>query len=122
MQAYSMDLRRRVLADCDKGPGTKAAAEKYTVSPSWVRRLKQRRREAGETAPRPRRNGRRPKLAGHHGRIRGVVAAEPDLTLDELRQRLGVAVALATLWAAPRALGLTLGKKPAAPRSRAGPT
>lgn len=122
MQPYSMDLRVRVLADCDGGLGTKAVAKKYTVSPSWVRRLKQRRREAGEVAPRPPRNRRRPKLAEHHGRIRELVAAAPDLTLAELRQRLGVAVALATLWAAVRALGLTLKKKSSGRRSRTGPT
>lgn len=122
MQPYSMDLRRRVLAGCDAGLGTAAVAGKFSVSPSWVRRLKQRRRETGETAPRPRRNGRRPKLAEHHGRIRELVAAAPDLTLAELRQRLGVAVALATLWAALRAPGLTLKKKSGGPRSRTGPT
>lgn len=36
--AYSMDLRRRVIADCDAGLGTKAVALKYSVSPAWVRR------------------------------------------------------------------------------------
>jgi len=34
MEAYSMDLRVRVMADVDAGMGTKAAAEKYRVSPS----------------------------------------------------------------------------------------
>ena len=33
MEAYSMDLRSRVIADCDAGLGTKQAAEKYKVSP-----------------------------------------------------------------------------------------
>ena len=53
MQAYSMDLRVRVLADCDAQLGTKAVASKHRVSESWVRRLKQRRREQGAIAPRP---------------------------------------------------------------------
>ena len=59
MRAYSMDLRVRVLADCDAGMATAAVADKYSVSASWVRRLKQRRAATGETAPRP--NGRRPR-------------------------------------------------------------
>ena len=52
MQAYSMDLRKRVLADSDAGMPTKQVAEKYGVSGAWVRWLKQRRRETGEIAPR----------------------------------------------------------------------
>src|SRR5262249_23722366 len=53
MKPYSMDLRERVLADCDAGLPTGPGAAKDRVSPSWVRRLKQRRRETGEGAPRP---------------------------------------------------------------------
>ena len=49
---YSMDLRVRVLADCDAGLGAAAVAAKFQVSASWVRRLKQRRAATGETAPR----------------------------------------------------------------------
>jgi transposase len=56
MDAYSMDLRKRVLKDCDAGLGTLAVSVKYNVSPAWIRRLKQRRRETGETAPRTSRN------------------------------------------------------------------
>ena len=53
MDAYPMELRRRVLADCDAGMNTLAVAIKHDVSPAWVRRLKQRRRESGEISPRP---------------------------------------------------------------------
>jgi transposase len=122
MKAYSMDLRERVLADCDSGLRTRAVAAKYRVSEAWVRRLKQRRREAGETAPRPPRNRRVPKLAPHYDRLRALVAETPDLTLEELRQRLGVAVALATLWEAVRALRLSVKKKSPGPPSRTGRT
>jgi transposase len=111
MKPYSMDLRERVLKDCAAGLGTKAVAEKYSVSPSWVRRLKQRKRQDGRVEPRSPRNKRVPKLAAHAGKIRELVAATPDLTLAELRDRLGVAVALATLWAAVAELGLTVKKK-----------
>ena len=36
MKPYSMDLRERVLADCDAGTATSAVAQKYRVSPSWL--------------------------------------------------------------------------------------
>jgi len=39
MQAYSMDLRVRVMADVDAGLGTNATAAKYRVSPDWIRKL-----------------------------------------------------------------------------------
>jgi transposase len=109
MRAYSMDLRERVLADCDLGMGPKAVATKYRVSESWVRRLKQRRKETGETKPRP--SGRRPTTWGPHaGRIRKAVNDAPDLTLQELKARLELTLSLATLWRTINALGLTLKK------------
>ena len=52
--AYGQDLRDRVLAAYDRGMKTKQIADLFEVSSSWARRVKQRRRETGETAPRPR--------------------------------------------------------------------
>ena len=111
MRAYSLDLRLRVLAACDGGQPTKAVAERFAVSPAWVRRLKQRRAATGEVGPRPRVARRPAKLAGYADRIRAELAAAPGLTLRELRDRLGAACAPATLWAAVRRLGLTFKKK-----------
>ena len=122
MKAYSMDLRQRVLADCDKGMKTDDVAHKYTVSPAWVRRLLQRRRQTGETAPRAQRHGPVPLSQTHAAQIRQAVAERPDATLAELRQKLGLAVALSTLWAAVAALGLSLKKKSLGQQSRTGPT
>lgn len=125
MKPYSMDLRERVLKDCDAGSDTEAVAETFSVSASWVRRLKQRRREGGgggAPAPKSPRNKRVPKLDAHADRIREVIAATPDLTLAEIRAKLGLAVALATLWAAVARLGLTVKKKSGGRPSRTGPT
>jgi transposase len=47
MRAYSMDLRERVWTDCQAGMKTPVVAQKYSVSESWVRRLKQRRKATG---------------------------------------------------------------------------
>jgi transposase len=122
MRAYSADLRQRVLEDCDGGLPTRAVARKYRVSESWVRRLKQRRRQTGEVVPRPRRTFRPAKLAPHAEALRRLVAACPDATLRELRDRLGVAVGLTALWTAVRRLGLTVKKKSSGRPSRTGPT
>ena len=50
MRASSMDLRERVLLDSDAGMKAADVAAKYRVSGSWVRLLKQRRRETGEVS------------------------------------------------------------------------
>jgi transposase len=52
MKPYSMDLRQRVLEDCDGGLSTLQVAQKYRVSTAWIRRLKQRRRQTGDIQPR----------------------------------------------------------------------
>ena len=111
MQPYSMDLRTRVLADCDAGMGTSAVAQKYSVSTAWVRRLKQRRRETGEIQPRQGRPGPRPKLLPHEDRLRDLAHAEPDLSAAEYRDRLGFACSVLTVWRTLRRMGLTFKKK-----------
>ena len=71
MQAYSMDLRERALLDSDAGMKAADVAVKYRVSGSWVRLLKQRRRETGEVAPRVQRHGAAPDVGAapaHPGR------------------------------------------------------
>jgi transposase len=119
MTPYSIDLRERVLTDCDGGMGTKAVAEKFSVSPSWVRKLKQQRRETGSIAPRTATPGPPPALAPHADRLRELVRAAPDLSAAEYRDRLGVRVAAVTVWRALRRLGLSHKKSPAG--GRAGP-
>lgn len=111
MRAYSMDLRERVFADCQAGMATAAVAEKYTVSASWVRRLKQRQKATGSLAPRPPSPGRPVALAPHDARVREVVRDDPDATLAELRHRLGVAVSLSALADYLRRIKLSFKKK-----------
>ena len=122
MKPYSMDLRERVLAACDGGMGTAEAAEAFAVSPAWVRRLKQRRRETGETGPRTATPGPTPALAPHADRLRELARDYPDLTAAEFRDRLGVRVAAVTVWRALRRLGLTHKKSLSGRPSRTAPT
>lgn len=109
MRAYSADLRSRVLAAILGGQPPAAVAERFGVSASWARRVRQRHRDGGEVGPRPR--GRRPQaLRTDADRLRAAIAADPDATLAGLKARLEPAVGLATLWRAIRRLGLTLKK------------
>lgn len=118
MRAYSMDIRKRALRDSDAGMSALDVAVKYRVSIAWVRRLKQRRREYGEIDARPSRNPRVPALADHGERITELVNQSPDATLLELREKLGLAVSVPTLWRALRDLKISFKKKAPTPRSR----
>jgi transposase len=110
MRAYSPDLRERVLRDSDAGLLAEVVAEKYHVSPAWVRRLKQRRRETGEVAPRAQRYGPHPMLAPHLTTLAALIEARPDRTLVELKDALGTPASLPTIWRAVTALGFTVKK------------
>ncbi len=118
MRAYSMDLRERVLRDSDAGMQAAAVAVTYHVSASWVRRLKQRRRETGEVAPRRQRYGRLPVLAPQLHTLAALIHAQPDRTLAELQVALGTSASLATIWRAVKQLGFTLKKNGARVRTR----
>jgi len=107
MRAYSADLRDRVLTDCDSGLGTRAVAARYRVSESWVRRLKQVRRETGRTAPADQQRGPTPGWVTHADAIRAAVAADPDATLAEYRQRFALPLSRSALARALVALGLS---------------
>ena len=107
---YSQDLRDRVLAACDRAMKTKQIADLFGVSTSWVRRVKQRRREHGEVAPRP------PEPAVRYAkidrdRLRELVETQPDATLVELRAMLGVQCAESAVWKALNKMGFTLKKR-----------
>jgi transposase len=92
MQAYSMDLRVRVMADVDQGLGTKATAEKYRVSPDWVRKLKRFRLLTGRFATRQQRGSHATQLDHELPRLEQLVQERPDATLQELREALGAQV------------------------------
>jgi transposase len=116
MEPYSMDLRRRVIGGCDAGKGTKEVAALFGVSPAWVRRLKQHRRERGDIAPRTGGGSRGRKI--DRDRLAELVKEQPDATLVELRDRLGVSVTPWAVGKALRGLGLTFKKSRSAPPSR----
>jgi hypothetical protein len=110
MRAYLMDLRER-----DAGLMAATVAENYHVSGSWVRWLRQRRRETGEVAPRRQRHGPHPMLESQPHTLAALIAEQPDRTLAELKDGLGTPASLATIWRAVQGLGLR-DKENAAPR------
>ena len=113
---YSQDLRDRVLAAYDRGVPTGQIAAVFCVSPAWARRLKQRRRETGQTGPRP--MGGATVIKIDRSRLAELVREQPDATLKELRQRLGVDCAESAVCMALKKLGLSFKKRRSTRRSR----
>ena len=108
--AYSMDLRLRVIKDANAGIPSKVLADRYHVSLAWVDALKQRWRDTGSIAPLKQTKFRGRVLAGQEDRLRGLVTAQPDATLAELRQALQTPAGLATIWRELKLLDLTVKK------------
>jgi transposase len=108
------------LAAYDRGMKTTPIARLFQVSASWARRVKQRRRETGETGPRPR--GTPGVRRFDRVRLAELVRQRPDATLQELRDQLGAACATSAICEALKVMGLTLKKKRSTPRSRTGRT
>ena len=113
-EAYSQDLRSRVLAASDRGLSARAVAQQFAVSVSYVIKARQRRDRTGVTqALKPRQTQVR-KLASHAAALRERVERKRDQTLVELRDWLradrGVTVSITALWQELRHLDLTLKK------------
>jgi transposase len=109
MRPYSLDLRQRVAAAVDGHEGTwRALATRFHVSLSFVARLIRHRRHTGTLTPKPHGGGRPPALRDVDlERLGRFVQEQPDATLDELRQHLGIPCSRTAVWRALRRLRLT---------------
>jgi transposase len=90
MQAYSFDLRQKILRACDQRLGSqRAIATLFGVSQSFVEKLLRRRRVTGDISPRPHAGGRRAICdATALAHVRQLVQEHPDATLAELAAQL----------------------------------
>src|ERR1051325_10200854 len=96
MRAYSQDLRERIIAAVERGEHSlRDLADLFSVSLSCVVRLLQRKRRTGSVQPKAHGGVPPRKLdAATEARLLELVRAQPDATLAELRDRLGIACCL----------------------------
>ncbi len=120
MQAYSEDLRIRVVQACDEGLlSREEIAEQFRVSTAWIRRLLQRRRETGSFSALPGGRGPKPKLTeAQLQRLADQVEKHPDATLAELKRKARLPCCLSTVHKALHALGLSFKKSRSAPANK----
>jgi len=123
-QPYGADLRDRVLAAT--GEAIRAVAARFSVSPSYVSKVRARLRQTGQATPGPQQNHVRPRLEPFYDVLRARVAAQADATIAELRawmaEQHGVTVSHPVMWETLGRLGLTLKKSASARPSRSGRT
>lgn len=89
MRAYSTDLRERAVHNVESGEcNIPEAARRYQVSEPSVERWLARKRKTDSCAPLPHAGGVPRKLAAAEAVIRAVVKEQPDVTLQELCERV----------------------------------
>ncbi len=120
MEALPSKLRELVLDAYADGMKTKAVAQRFKISRSGARRIKQCERETGRRVARVQaKHGPDPKLdARDRRRLATLVGRTPDATLAELKEQLGLPVSVSTIDRALKALRMTLKKSRSAPPSR----
>lgn len=89
---YSQDLRERVIAAVRAGEQSLSQiARTFGISESTVDKWSRRWRETGQVAAKPWAGGRRRALRDCVEAIRAEVRKQPDLTVDELCERVEAA-------------------------------
>ena len=122
MEAYSLDLRQRIVDAVDQQIDTyQEIAETFGVHESFIYKLLRQRRETGDLSPWPHGGGATAKLDDAQLNVLDQLVAEfPDATLDELRhllkKKIRVKVSVSTIWRGLEKLSLTRKKSPASRR------
>jgi transposase len=109
----SLDLRERIVSAYDEKEGTREeVAKRFKVSEGMVKKLLAQRNRTGDLRARYRFCGRRARLEPEHGeRMRKLVERQPDVTLEEIKQRLELGCTIGAIhWVLTR-MGLTYKKR-----------
>lgn len=112
MQAYSLDLRQKVVSVYENTPETIVeVAERFQVSPSFIKKLLAQKRATGDIAPIGHRGGQRKRLSRKDCQwLLKTVLSKPDITLADLQELLEkekkISVSVATLSRELRRLNL----------------
>jgi transposase len=124
MNAYSLDLRQKILRAYDQRLGSqRALAALFGVSQAFVEKLLRRRRTTGDIAPRPHAGGRRAICnEAALAVVRRLVQAQPDATLAEFCEQLfaqrGLCVSVPTMGRRVITLRVPRNKRRSTPANR----
>jgi len=121
-KGYSKDLRERAVAMVEEGESRREVARVLNLAPSTAVRWLERWTTLGTVEAMPGTGHSRSPLQAHTQWLLDLVANEPDLTLEEIRDRLKrekkLEVAVSSVWRFFDRHDITYKKSPA--RGRAG--
>ena len=121
-KGYSKDLRERVVAIVDGGESAREAARLLNLGASTAIRWIDRWTTTGTVEALPGTGHSRSPLKAHDQWLLDLVAAEPDLTLDEIRVRLArdkkLKVGRTSIWRFYERHAITFKKNSARSRAR----
>ena len=123
-EPYSNDLRRKFFAVYDRGGASlEKVAAQFQVSISWAKKLAARRSKGGGIEIRQWRHGPESQVTAAIGEwIREQLGRQPDLTLQELQQRLEqthrLRLSVGWIWVLLRRWGLRHKKKRSGRKNR----
>jgi len=124
MGALSLDLRERIVSAYGRGGRTQQeVADLFEVSLGVVKKLLRQWRETGDLSARyDRCGGRRKIFAEHEQRMRELLGQKPDMTLEELRDALGLDCTVQAVHHALGRMGLTYKKRRSGPANKTATT
>jgi len=119
MGIASVDVRARAIAAYEAGNGTQADIAKfYRVDISTFQRWLQRYRATGRASPLPRGHNPPALKQGQMLDLSKLVQDTPDMTLEQLRECLGVTCSIVTIHNTLKRLGFRYKKNSAGQRAR----
>jgi len=123
-EPYSNDLRRKFVEVYDSGGvSLKELAKRFRVSESWAKKLSARRSKTGQIEMRSWQHGPKSRVtAAIQAWMREQMGRQPDLTLQELQQRLErehrLHLSVGWIWVLLRRWGLRHKKNRSARKSK----
>ena len=118
-KAYSLDLRERVIAAVEGGASRREAAERFEISVSSAIRWMRRWTSTKSAAAAPQ-GGSRSPLEDHASWLLALIAAQPDLTLEEVvaaMRKQAIAGSRTAVWRFFERHGITFKKNSARKRA-----
>jgi transposase len=119
---YSVDLRVRVIEAIDGGLSTRQAAARFAIGIATAGAWHRSWRERGNAKPGKQGNPGCSKLDAYEDFILGLIAAEKDIALHEIAERLaeayGLTVQPSTVWYFLKRRGLTFKKRRRTPPNK----
>jgi transposase len=124
-KGYSTDLRARAVRLVEEGESRREVARLLNLAPSTAVRWLDRWHRTGSVAAKPGTGHSRSPLEAYAQWLLDLVNKEPDLTLEEIRDRLRrerkLKVAVSSIWRFYDRHEVTLKKKSSTPPSRIDP-